>query len=262
MQTNLKKLCLAALLVAGLFAPASAYGQTKDATLHQVVAGVSQYAPGTQNNLRWADKDARDVAKFWQENGTKMFGRVSGEALVNDQATRQNILNRIDEVIEQARAGDWAVIFLAGHGGSRTLEWNYFAHDDSITATELQKRIARLADKGVTVILILDCCFAGDMAVPATNALVMAACRSGQLSGEGGGIENGRFTHALLLALRGQADANSDGRITLAEVRTFLGQQVTGQQTPMFSLPTGMDDNISLVLQGSKAQGCPERPQR
>jgi uncharacterized caspase-like protein len=253
MRLSLKKLCLSALVLAALTVPASAQAQGKSATLHQVAAGVSEYAPGTQPNLKWAHKDAQDVAAFWQQHGPQMFGKVSGGALVNQQATRQNILARLDEVVADAQPGDWAVIFLAGHGGPKGFEWQFCTHDGTISATELQQRIAKLADKKVTVVLIIDSCFSGDIAVPATRALVLAACHSGQFSGESDALQNGYFTHALLEALHGKAHANQNGHITLAAVRVYMTEQARsfgGQQTPLFSVPAGMDDNLSLVVVG------------
>jgi Caspase domain len=247
MRPSIKQLCLTAFLVAALFVPASARAQGREATLHQVVAGVSQYAPGFQKNLGCAHKDAIDVAAFWHKHGPKMFGKVSGEALLDQRATRQNILARLDEVIAQARAGDWTVIFLAGHGGPVGQGWGFCAHDAVVTGQELQQKIAQLANKGVTVLLILDSCHSGMMAVPETNAVVMAACGGNETSSEFG---NGNFTRALLEALRGWADANHDGQITLAEVRSYVTDQVGGfshRQNPVFSLPAGMNDSMALV---------------
>jgi hypothetical protein len=260
-QSSIKKLCISAFLLAALFVPASANAQGRDATLHQVVAGVSKYAPSSgQRNLTWAHKDAREVAAFWQEHGPKMFGKVNGEALLDEQATRQNILDRLDQVIEQARAGDWAVIFLAGHGGPRGADWCFCTHDTTISGIELQQRIAQLAKRGVTVVLILDSCHSGMMAVPETNALVMAACRGNEFSAEPNDLANGQFTRALLEALRGWADTNRDGRVTVAEVRTYVTQQVaglSGRQNPVFSVPAGMNDDTPLVQTGASTPTPP-----
>ena len=75
-----------------------------------------------------------------------MFSKVTGQALVNENATRQNVLDRLDTVIAEAQAGDWAVIFLAGHGGPYGIDWVFCAHDKVVKGQELQQRIARLED--------------------------------------------------------------------------------------------------------------------
>jgi uncharacterized caspase-like protein len=253
MRPTLKHLCLAALTLALFAAPQAAWAQEKTATLHQVVAGVSKYAPTSgQRDLALPHKDAADVAGFFKDRGPQLFAQVRGEAMLNDQATRQNILDRLDAVVEEARPGDWAVIFLAGHGGPYGTDWCFCAHDSIISGQELKARIARLAEKKVTVILILDCCFAGRMAVGNTQAVVMAACRADEVSGESAAIGNGQFTGALLAGLRGLADGNRDGRVTLAELRSYVTQQVArfsdSLQTPLFAIPEGVDENLPVAV--------------
>jgi hypothetical protein len=276
MRPYIKKLCLTGLLLALMVTPASAQAQNRGLTLHQVIAGVSEYAKMPQRaQLRFAHKDAQDVGAFWQQHGSKAFARVTGEPMLNGQATRANVLKALDRVVEQARAGDWAVIYLAGHGGfgsSRDPEWYYMTHDamnenlpaSAISGAELQARIALLSKRGVTVVLILDCCQSGAMAVPETQALVLAACRSQELSVETADLGNGLFTRTLLDALTGKA-ANKDGRITLGGVRDYVTQHVQGAnrlQNPVFSIPAGMDHNLLLSFVGGAAASEPDRLMR
>jgi hypothetical protein len=273
MRPYIKKLCLTGLLLAVMITPASARAQSREATLHQVVAGVSEYAKMPERaQLRFAHKDAQDVGAFWQQHGSKAFAKVSGEPMLNGQATRANVLKALDRVVQEARAGDWAVIYLAGHGGfgsARDPEWYYMTHDamnenlpaSAISGTELQTRIAQLSKRGVTVVLILDCCQCGAMAVPETHALVLAACRSQELSVENGDLRNGLFTRTLLDALTGKA-ANKEGRITLGGVRDYVTQHVQAAnrlQNPVFSIPAGMDQNLLLSFAGGAASSQPNR---
>src|ERR1700723_2280166 len=114
MRLALKNLSLTALLLVALFAPLRAQAQSKDAKLHQCVAGVSKYAPTSgQKNLAFAHKDAGDVAAFWRQQGAAMFNSVHGAAQLDEKATRANILARLDEIVAEVRSADWVVIFLA-----------------------------------------------------------------------------------------------------------------------------------------------------
>ncbi|MBI1832803.1 MAG: caspase family protein [Planctomycetes bacterium] len=253
---------ISAIVFLAASSPGDAQAQTKSATLHQVVAGVSKYAPASgQKDLALAHKDAADMAAHWTRHGANVFANVRGDALLDQNATREKILGRLDEVIANARAGDWAIIFLAGHGGPNPShaerEWCFFAHDAAIRANELQDRIARLDANQVTVLLILDTCFSGMMAAPRTKAVVMAACRDDELSGEPAVLRNGQFTQALIAGLAGSADTNKDGRITVATLRSYVTPQVArhsnNRQTPLFWVPPGKLDELPLPTPGRQS---------
>jgi hypothetical protein len=261
MRPLLKKICLAALLLSALAvtAPASARTQGQRQTLHLLMVGVtrSKLAPG--RDLPNADSNARDVAAFFRQHRPDGFERVTGEqALLSEQATRQNILARFDQMIREAAPGDRAVIFLAGHGGPlfQGGDWEFAAHDQDISRRTLQQKIEQLHNKGVLVILILDSCHSGYLAEKETKALVIAACDSNRESWDSTNYDNMVFTHLLLQGLRGWANVNRDGRITVAELRTWVTDQV--EQTcgrrffcrwfsPVFYLPPGMDENLPLA---------------
>jgi hypothetical protein len=72
----------------------------------------------------------------------------------------------------------------------------------------------------------------------------MLAARSDESSQEYPPAQHGLFTHALLDGLRGAADADGDGVVTLAEAFGFAGPQVErlrdrglGPQTPQLVAP-------------------------
>lgn len=101
--------CLASLLaIAVLVLTASnLHAQNKTATLHQVTVGVSKYAPASgQKDLALAHKDAQDMAAHWKSNGAQLFARVQGDAMIDQQATRESVLRRLDDVVANARAGE------------------------------------------------------------------------------------------------------------------------------------------------------------
>jgi hypothetical protein len=257
MRSTFTNSFVAFVLAYAMFVPQTAMAQNKDAKLHLVVAGVSKYAPQSgQKNLALAHKDAQDVVAFWQQRGRGTFANVSGDALVDEQAMREKILARFDHVRDTARAGDWVVIFLAGHGGPFSdhdgKDWCFCAHDAPLRGRELRDRIHSLAEKKVFVVLILDACFSGMMATPDTQAIVMAACRGEEFSSEPAILRNGQFTQALLAGLGGQAKTDK-GRVTLESLRAYVTQQVArcsdNRQTPLFAAPPGMRDALSFTVQ-------------
>ncbi|HZZ79049.1 MAG TPA: caspase family protein [Gemmataceae bacterium] len=255
MKLALKHVGRTVLLLLVCCTSQSAQAQSRGARLIQVVAGVSKYASASgQLNLKLAHKDASDMAAFWRRNRSPLFADIRGDALLDERATRENILAVLDQAVESARAGDWVVIFLAGHGGPDPArdrkEWCFCAHDVPIRGCELQERINKLADRQVTVLLILDACFSGMMATIETKAIVMAACRGDEASGESAVLCNGQFTQALLVALSG-AEADRVGRITVRGLRAYVTRQVArhsgNRQTPVFYVPAGAPDELPLV---------------
>jgi len=92
--------------------------------LHVIVCGVSEYAD-PKLNLRYAAKDAADIARALELAGKRLFGadktHVTVLATGNDpkvsKPTKENI-RKAFEAARTARPGDVLVVYLAGHGVS------------------------------------------------------------------------------------------------------------------------------------------------
>lgn len=202
--------------------------------LHLLAVGISQYeVPG--NDLEWADQDAIDHAAFWASLQGQEFNRVFGrKPLLNRKATAENIRRAMMEILGQVQPGDTVVAPFSGHGAEpKDGEWRFCAADCSsggfITGTELRGWASRLVKKGVQVILIVDACFAGAIADPLEGVIILASSQANEGSADGDPLAlkgNGVFTQVLLEALRGKADANSDGIITVQEVVDYLTRNV------------------------------------
>ena len=99
--------------------------------------------------------------------------------LYNDQATRENILKSINDLLDKSRKGDVAFIFYAGHGSQVK---NSLNHEDNhldqsivpvdtwkanvpdIRNKELAAIFNKFIDKGVMLTCIFDCCHSGAIA--------------------------------------------------------------------------------------------------
>jgi hypothetical protein len=262
---RINKLLLASILAAGmLFAPKFAHADSNN-TLHVVSVGISKYSPESgQRPVPGAHNDAADLAAFWKAQGDARFGRTSVTTLFDSEATRDNILAALDRMVAKAQAGDWAIVALAGHGTltSRENEWQFAPYDAlcpvvMVTGAQLRERLAVLAKRGVLVMLIVDSCHSGELARGDMPCLVLAACQSDQLSSEPENYvhPNGYFTAALLEGMRGAADTNGDGRVTLAELQDYLNRRLAGlvnQQRPAIKLPQGVGVEMALTVQGTQ----------
>ncbi|MDH5657499.1 MAG: caspase family protein, partial [Spirochaetia bacterium] len=76
-----------------------------------------------------------------------------------------------------------------------------------------------------------------------TGAVIFSSSRGGELSFESIQHRNGFFTNALMDGLKGKADLNSNGAITIDELRVFVTKTVS-KQTENHQNPTIDRDNI------------------
>jgi uncharacterized caspase-like protein len=90
--------------------------------LYSLVVGISKYPePFT---LEFANKDARDFSQILSRRIGRNYSGTVPRLLIDEQATRQNILNGLKWLRESVTKNDAAVIFLVGHGD--VLGSNYY----------------------------------------------------------------------------------------------------------------------------------------
>jgi hypothetical protein len=250
-------LSLAVALVLTLTGAVSAQTGPIKGNLHVVAFGVGN-AQG-QPFVYGPAENAEAQTRFWSAQGGKVYNRVYAAApLTNESATRKAILDRLDRLIETAQAGDTAVVYVCAHGGANGTGpqkdlYAFAAYDGDVHAGEFRQRIEALAHKGVHVLLILETCHAGAFEVQGDNIIVLGACtaeevtpaaqRSGQCA---------VFTEVLLEGLKGAADGNHDGVITLAELNAYVAQR---RPCTTCTQPANIRSNLALAAVGASARG-------
>ncbi|HYV37109.1 MAG TPA: caspase family protein [Gemmataceae bacterium] len=270
-----KNLLIATAVVALMTAAtAQARAEGNNVDLHYVAVGVSKIPMmPPQHQLRYAHKDAQDLARVWEAQKGKIYTNVHGETLTDETAKLSDIMAALDRLISNAKKGDTAVVSFAGHGGvlpGRNPQWvfetsNFDPKDVQGTLlfeSALREKLAKLAAGGVNVILVLDTCHAGAFGSGDSGIVVLAACAATQSSGEHELVGNGFYTSALIEALSGKADLNGDGIITLEEVETYVAKRVAeydamypafdhnGQkmvQIPTSFRPASMQNGLALA---------------
>jgi len=243
--------------------------------------GVSGYEDSNLN-LKYADNDARSIAKALKAQEGKLFDEVHYKLLLNKDGTRENILEGMSKFLGMASYDDLVIIFMAGHGvkDKQTGSYYFITHDASpdtlmtrrllwSTFDEAQRRLASNVSK---VMLWIDTCHAGAMKVAmrgaeageelsqalksAEGTFVLAASKPGEeseesarfkLPGETGG--HGVFTYALLEGLQYKADMDNDKSITVSELSSYVAKRVPrltkGKQHPFFRM-SGTDVPIYM----------------
>src|SRR3954469_6119475 len=93
-----------ALAIAFLLAPAAQAGN-----LYMVSVGVTN-AIG-HPHLTATAKDARDMASWAASQQGKLFQNVHVTTLTDNQATRKNVINALNYMKNNARAGDYMIFY-------------------------------------------------------------------------------------------------------------------------------------------------------
>jgi len=225
------------LLGVALVAPALASAAARFA----VVVGNDVGAAG-RPRLWFAEKDAARFRETLRELGEFTEDRT---ALLRGASVKQ---------VREALAGTEARIKLARSGGERTLLVFYYSGhagsgglelgNDTLSYDELRSLVA--GSSADAKVAIVDACEAGLLtqvkgasAAPALNFALpedavkgtafVASTAVGEAAQESAAIGGSFFTHHLEVGLRGAADADGDGLVTLGEAfRYTAAQTVSG----------------------------------
>jgi uncharacterized caspase-like protein len=244
-----KTVFLAAVVLAFGFGTARV-AQAQDGvkpSLHMVSAGVSDYLDIPR--LFCAHKDALDMARVYEEQEGKLFNKVNVTRLINTDATVANIQQALLALQGKAKAEDYVIVFMAGHGGKTGHpEYGYCAFDKDITWTQIQSALSNVPCK---IVVILDTCEAGAV-TQGRNMVIFSSTQAHQMADEEQHHNgNGFFTKSLLEALKGQADQDGDRTVTLDEANKYVGprlQQISfGKQTPTLMHPMTISNTLPLA---------------
>ena len=230
-----------------------------------VVVGVSEYADTGIPSLRYATADARAMYDWLVSPNGGRYAPSRVKLLLDREATGVNIRDALFNWLRQAIEEDVVLIYFAGHGSPDSPDTPnnlylvpYDARYQSIASTgfpmwDIETALRRFI-KAKRVIVVADACHSGGVgegfdiarraiggtpANPITSGLqglsaigpgvvVLSASDDKQFSAEGPmfGGGHGAFTHYLLEGLRGLADYNQDGRVTLGELIPYLSENV------------------------------------
>lgn len=235
--------------------------QTGD--LHALVVGVSQYSHPKIPKLQFADKDAQAFGEFLKTQD-KVFKHIRVTFLLNEQATKSEVEKFLFYTLPRAGKNDTVILFFSGHGAydpMRPKEFLFLTHDtepDYLRATAVKMSGLDFLNgiDAERVLIIADACHAGgfsDMrakSVGPTLQAFLSEVRSSsgraiitsgkeeQLSWEVPNLSNSVFTHNLIDGLKGKADKDHDGVVTLNEAYQYAYNQTrqatNGHQHPQF----------------------------
>ncbi len=142
-----------------------------------LVVGIDHYA--NVNALHGAVADARDI-----ESSLKTMGSKDVTTLIDERATRANLLAELDRLVVRSHSGDLVMITLAGHGAREGERQKGSSPDGSdqvfllvgfdprtgpggtekLLNHEFHHFIKQLEAKGAQVIFVADTCYGGGLA--------------------------------------------------------------------------------------------------
>lgn len=236
--------------------------------LYVLAVGVGRYQSADIPSLRFASKDAKDLASTLQKQRDLLYRETSTRVLADGQAVRSQVMDGLHWLTSQVGQADTAVVFLAGHGTNDPDGMYYFLPADAqadratmISGSELQAALSQIPGR---VVLMLDTCHSGNVLgkrslnrlindLTSENRIVVFAASTGdQVARESPDWNNGVFTKALVEGLRGVADYAEDGKITVSELETWTSVRVTqltaGAQTPTLAKPNAVPDYTVAAL--------------
>ncbi|MDB5306813.1 MAG: 5-methylthioadenosine/S-adenosylhomocysteine nucleosidase [Gemmataceae bacterium] len=226
--------------------------------------------------------DARDVAALLQSPDLCGYPPENVEILLDAQATADNIRAGFGRLAKAAGTDDTVVVFFSGHGGRVETGPDANAYllpfdcdpqrlrDTAISAADMTELLSAIS-AGRLVVLLDACHSAGvgevkaldpaanlkanldqktyDALARGTGRVIMASCRSTEVSWVLGGMRNSLFTHYLLEALRGSGHNSGDGLVKVFDVFTYVADKVPARATqqPIFKAHE-VENNFPLAL--------------
>ena len=231
-----------------------------------VVVGAARYSH--MPALRYTDDDAYQVYAFLKspEGGALPDNQL--RLLIDEDATRSNILNAMRRVFLRADDNDVVLLYFSGHGLQGSfLPIDYDGFNNNLKHEEIRNLLK--ASRAKHKLVIADACHSGSLLsmrnqdknlssvlskyyrafeeARGGTALLMSS-KGEEYSLEDGGLRSGIFSHFLVRGLKGEADDDTDKIITIEEIFNYVHQNVrlyTGNiQTP--TLTGDYDDKMPV----------------
>lgn len=253
--------CLAVAAVAVCLAAGRA-----DAHRYALVVGANHGDP-SDGALKFAESDAQKVAEVLRTAG--QFAPKDVTVLTDVSATDvRRALIELNAKIRNDTDGAMLLVFYSGHadGTSLHLGGSRFAMD------EFRDLVA--GSSAATRLLFIDACQSGALTrvkggraapsftkapppipIRARGLAILASSAAQEDAQESDELKGSFFTHYLVSALRGAADDNRDGKVTLSEAYAYTSERTlaatsgsrAGPQHPTYRFDLGGHDELVLT---------------
>lgn len=260
------------------------YTQYRNCDRWAIIVGISRYQHSGWN-LKYADRDADELYKLLLTSSGGNYKQENIHKLTNEQATTRNIRIELHDFLKQPAREDVVLLYFACHGSpdpDRPKNLYLLTHDTEpsrIAGTALPMREIELAIRETLlaekVIVLADTCHSGaigggighrsasddsahmkrylqELSKARAGTALLTSAETSQVAREsdqwGGG--HGVFTHYLLEGMRGAADEDNNGIVTIGElfeyVRDNVKRSTSNSQHPVIG--SNFDRNMPIAI--------------
>jgi len=232
----------------------------KKRNLYVLSIGISNFQnSGTSfSNLTYAHSDAKAIETIFKAQEGIIYNKVFTKTLVNDKATRTDILDGLTWLEDSPSQGDVVVLFISSHGFSEagfTYIMPYDGKADKLRATaidfdDIDRTLKILSDplqRNCRILTLLDACHSGGIGVAGAKGasalsietalktlerkeagvLGIYSSAESEISYENSTWLHGAFTYSIIKSLQnGEGDANNDQVISFDELGNYIKENV------------------------------------
>lgn len=235
--------------------------------LYLLSIGISNFK-NPKYNLNYADDDALAMKAAFEKQQGKLFSKVTSFEMLNEKATRENILKTFQRIKSVATPDDVVIIFIASHGINKDNNFYILPHDgdasqSAITCVDWQDFSQTIGNLPSQTLLFIDACHSGQLGTnigqpnnteavrklssKEFGVVIMAASTGSETSLEHPDWKHGAFTFSIIEALeQGKADLKPDGTIYIRELDFYVAERVkelTGnRQHPTTQKPSSISE--------------------
>jgi len=229
-----------------------------------VVVGVSTYEH--MPALRFTDDDAYRFYAFLKSPEGGALANDQIKVLIDEDATRKNILTALEETLLKADENDVIVFYYSGHGlAGSFIPVDYDGFNNRLLHDEIKDIFEQ--SKAKHKMIFADACYSGSLLAmkSVVNSMMkkyyqsfentkgglafFTSSHGEEISLEDGGLRQGIFTHFLIRGLNGEADADQNKIVTIEELSAFVSKEVRKYtakvQTPV--LTGNYDTNMPVA---------------
>lgn len=221
--------------------------------------------------MKYTDDDAYRYYAFLKspEGGALPDNQI--RVLIDEDATRNNILRAMKQVYYQADANDVILFYFSGHGFDGSfIPSDYDGYNNLLYHTDVKEILEKSAARHK--ICFADACHSGSAGstalaarAPYENHLdryykafeksrggiaLLLSSKGEEFSLEDEGLRQGVFSHYLMRGLKGEADSNKDKIVSIQEIYQFVYTKVksytASAQTPVLS--GAYDKNMPVAV--------------
>jgi uncharacterized caspase-like protein len=217
--------------------PVTIYPQPPN--IYYLIVGIDDYVEFSFRT-RFSVSDAQSVYKALTDPEKALSSVARVNSLLNQQATRQNILKVLAAYRSALSDNDILLIYWAGLSDSPPDIQDIILYPvdaklgpkntpNSQTALKLTELISSFS-KNIKLVFVADTA-CREIPILPPNAIILSACDKGEYSYELANYRGGLFTHFFIESLHYAEDLNNDKLISLDEAYNYLYPQVIRAQT-------------------------------